>query len=142
LESCGIAEVKFSRSAIAVPQLFFIPQLRNRFGFPQYCGGADLNCGCPPLHLLRICSERKKGNKFFATRICTLYRNTHYIRVYAHVRCGTHVPGFLFYLSLHTLSQKFRWILQYMYGTVLIPDGDEYTWLGFPEVQKTLYQKY
>jgi hypothetical protein len=28
---------------------FFSPQLRNRFGCPQYCGGADLNCGCPPL---------------------------------------------------------------------------------------------
>ena len=28
---------------------FFSSQLRNRFGCPQYCGVADLNCGSPPL---------------------------------------------------------------------------------------------
>ncbi len=44
---------------------FFSPQLRNRFGCPQYCGVGDLNCGCP---LLVICIRRNTGSYY-----CVLY---------------------------------------------------------------------
>ncbi len=46
LRNCGsqIFKVRNPNSAT-----FFSPQLRNRFGCPQYCGVADLNCGCPAL---------------------------------------------------------------------------------------------
>jgi hypothetical protein len=46
LQNCGSQILKVRNRSSAT---FFSPQLRNRFGCPQYCGVADLNCGCPSL---------------------------------------------------------------------------------------------
>ncbi len=46
LRNCGSQILKVCNHRSAT---FFSPQLCNRSGCPQYCGVADLNCGCPPL---------------------------------------------------------------------------------------------
>jgi hypothetical protein len=47
---CGSQILKVRNRSSAT---FFSPQLRNRFGRLQNCGGADLNCECPPLIVWR-----------------------------------------------------------------------------------------
>jgi hypothetical protein len=46
LRNCGSQILKVRNRSAAT---MFSPQFHNRFFYPQYCGGADLNCGCPPL---------------------------------------------------------------------------------------------
>jgi hypothetical protein len=48
LRNCGSQILKVRNRSFAT---FFSLQLRNRFGCLQYCGVADLSCGCPPLQM-------------------------------------------------------------------------------------------